>query len=84
MCKELLAISVNRVVGEKRIIRKNGGPRRRKGTRGRRPQKNVMSQHIFSLTRDGCFTTTTFRNCLQNLLLDKESDFYQELVDIIG
>jgi hypothetical protein len=28
-------ISVNRVVDKKRIIGKNGGPRRRKGTRGR-------------------------------------------------
>jgi hypothetical protein len=28
-------IPVNRVVDKKRIIGKNGGPRRRKGTRGR-------------------------------------------------
>jgi hypothetical protein len=35
MCKEMLVISVNRVVDKKRIIRKNGGPRRRKGTLGR-------------------------------------------------
>jgi hypothetical protein len=35
MCKELLVIPVNRVVDKKRIIRKNGGPRRRKNTRGR-------------------------------------------------
>jgi hypothetical protein len=34
MCKELPVISVNRVVDKKRIIEKNGGPRRRKDTRG--------------------------------------------------
>jgi hypothetical protein len=36
MCKEMLVIPVNRVVDTKRLIRKNGGgPRRRRGTRGR-------------------------------------------------
>jgi hypothetical protein len=35
MCKELPVIQVNRVVDKKRIMRKNGGPRRRKSTRGR-------------------------------------------------
>jgi hypothetical protein len=35
MCTELLVIPVNKVVDPKRIIRKNGGPRRRTGTRGR-------------------------------------------------
>jgi hypothetical protein len=35
MCKELPVIPVNRVVDKKRIIRKNGGPRKRKGTKGR-------------------------------------------------
>jgi hypothetical protein len=35
MCKEMLVIPVNRGVGKKRIIVKNGGPRRRRGTRGR-------------------------------------------------
>jgi hypothetical protein len=34
MCKEMLVILVNMVVDKKRIIRKNGGPRRRRGTRG--------------------------------------------------
>jgi hypothetical protein len=34
MCKEMLAIMVNKAVDRKRIIGKNGGPRRR-GTRGR-------------------------------------------------
>jgi hypothetical protein len=34
MCKELPVILVNRVVDLKRIG-KNGGPRRRRGTRGR-------------------------------------------------
>jgi hypothetical protein len=34
MCKELPVILVNVVVDRKRIIGKNGGPRRRRGTRG--------------------------------------------------
>jgi hypothetical protein len=34
MCREIPVILVNRVVGKKRIIRKNGGPRRRSGTSG--------------------------------------------------
>jgi hypothetical protein len=38
----MLVIVVNRVVDKKRINGKNGGgPRRRRGTRGRWPQKNV-------------------------------------------
>ena len=41
-----------------------------------------VSMTIFS--RHGCFSTATFQNCLQNLLLDNKSQFYQELVDIIG
>jgi hypothetical protein len=35
MCEEMPVILVNKVVAPKRIIRKNGGPRRRRGTRGR-------------------------------------------------
>jgi hypothetical protein len=36
MCKEMPVIPVNKVVDSKRIIRKNGGPRRRRrGRRGR-------------------------------------------------
>jgi hypothetical protein len=34
MCKEMQVIPVSRVVDPKRIIGKNGGPRRRKGTIG--------------------------------------------------
>jgi hypothetical protein len=34
MCKEVTVILVYRVVDPKRIIGKNGGPRRRRGTRG--------------------------------------------------
>jgi hypothetical protein len=34
MSKELPGIQVNKVLDLKRIIRKNGGPRRRRGTRG--------------------------------------------------
>jgi hypothetical protein len=35
MCKEMQVIFINRVVDPKRITGKNGGPRRRIGTRGR-------------------------------------------------
>jgi hypothetical protein len=35
MCKEMQVISVDRVVDKKRIIGKNGGPKRRRGKRGR-------------------------------------------------
>jgi hypothetical protein len=35
MCKEMPVIPVNRVVDAKIKIRENGGPRRRRGTRGR-------------------------------------------------
>jgi hypothetical protein len=31
MCKEMLVIPVNRVVDKKRLVRKNGGTRRRSG-----------------------------------------------------
>jgi hypothetical protein len=34
MCKEMLVIPVNMVVDPKRILEKNGGPRRRRGTGG--------------------------------------------------
>jgi hypothetical protein len=34
MCKEMPFIPVDRAVDKKRIIGKNGGPRRRRGTRG--------------------------------------------------
>jgi hypothetical protein len=33
MCKAMPVILVNRVVYPNRIVRKNGGPRRRRGTR---------------------------------------------------
>jgi hypothetical protein len=34
MCKEMPIIQVNKVEDPKRVIGKNGGPRRRRGTRG--------------------------------------------------
>jgi hypothetical protein len=43
MCKEMLVILVNKVVDPKRIIGKNGSPRRRRNsTRGRRPKKYII------------------------------------------
>jgi hypothetical protein len=41
-------IPVNRAVDPKRIIRKNGGPRRRKGTRGRWPTKKLPAKTYLS------------------------------------
>jgi hypothetical protein len=35
MCKEMPVITVNKVVDQIRIIGKNGGPRKRRGTTGR-------------------------------------------------
>jgi hypothetical protein len=43
MCKEIPVILVDRVVDKKRIIRQNGEPKRRRGTRGfcpHPPKKN--------------------------------------------
>jgi hypothetical protein len=34
MCKEMAVIPVYKMVGKKKIIPKNGGTRRRRGTRG--------------------------------------------------
>jgi hypothetical protein len=42
MCKEMPVILVNMVVYPKRIIGKNWGPRRRRGTRSCWPQKKVF------------------------------------------
>jgi hypothetical protein len=45
MCKEMLVILVNKVVDPKRIISKNGGPRRRRGTRGRWPPQKIINKN---------------------------------------
>jgi len=39
---------------------------------------------ILGLCRTDCFGSETFRECLQSLLLNQESDQYLELVEIIG
>lgn len=39
---------------------------------------------VHGLCRADCFGSDTFRECLQSLLLGQESDFYMELVEIIG
>jgi hypothetical protein len=44
MCKEMPVIPVNKVVDPKRIIRKNGGSSRRRGTRVRLPKKNFLPE----------------------------------------
>jgi hypothetical protein len=46
MCKEMPVILVNKVVVPKRIIGKNGGPRRRRGTRGRWPKKKHIENQM--------------------------------------
>jgi hypothetical protein len=42
MCKELPVILVNKVVDPKRIIRKNGGPRRKERHKGSLTQKKTF------------------------------------------
>jgi hypothetical protein len=54
MCKEVPVIPVNRVVDKKGIIRKNGGPRRRRGKRGRRPTKKDFLKHRRLRIRKKC------------------------------
>jgi hypothetical protein len=54
MCKEIPAIPVNRVVDPKRIIGKNGGPRRRRGTRG--PGTPLTRSLRVELMADGFLT----------------------------
>jgi hypothetical protein len=44
MCKEVPILPANKVVDPKRIIGKNAGPRRRKGTRGADPKKSPTGQ----------------------------------------
>jgi len=39
---------------------------------------------VHSLCRKDCFSSDTFKQCLQSLLLEKESQFYLDLVQIIG
>jgi hypothetical protein len=39
---------------------------------------------VLGLCRSDCFGSDTFSECLQSLLLQQESDFYLELVEIIG
>jgi hypothetical protein len=39
MCKEILVILINWAEATERIVGKNGGPRRRRGTRGSLTQK---------------------------------------------
>jgi hypothetical protein len=44
MCKEMPVIPIDMVMDEKIIVRNCGGPRRRRGTRGRWPQKDQIRQ----------------------------------------
>jgi hypothetical protein len=57
MCKEMPVIPVNKVVDPKRIIGKNGRPRRRRGTRVA-DQKNI-SVSIFTPGRQNLFRRKT-------------------------
>ena len=49
----------------------------------RRPSPIVIAIHSFPCRMD-CFSTNTFRQCLQSLLLDEDSNTYLEMVEIIG
>jgi hypothetical protein len=55
MCKEMPAIPVERVVDNKRVIRTNGGPRRRRGTRGRWPPKRPIGKNSPNLVTRSLF-----------------------------
>jgi hypothetical protein len=46
MCKEMPVIPVNKVADPKRIIGKNGGPRRRRGTKKHCRQKKTHGCHF--------------------------------------
>jgi hypothetical protein len=66
----MLVIPVNRVVDTKRIIGKNGGPRRRKGTRGQKSfdiflllKATPYTPTLFNLTTHNCDTTTHLGKC---------------------
>jgi len=39
---------------------------------------------VHGMCRKDCFSTETFQQCLQSLLLDQKTEFYTELVNIIG
>ncbi|CAB4066568.1 unnamed protein product [Lepeophtheirus salmonis] len=39
---------------------------------------------VHGFCRSDCFSSHTFKQCLQSLLLEKESEFYLEMVEIIG
>jgi hypothetical protein len=71
MCKEMPVIPVSRVVDPKRIIRKNGGLRRRKGTRGCRPKK----QNISSVQRKQCDQMGRKQGCQMAYFQTKNPDF---------
>jgi hypothetical protein len=43
MCKKMVVIPINRVVDKKRIIGKNGGPRKRRGIADPKTTKNVRN-----------------------------------------
>jgi hypothetical protein len=51
MYKEMLVIPVNRVVGKKRTIRKNGGPRRRHGALVAYVGRYLSTQFLFAQAR---------------------------------
>jgi hypothetical protein len=57
MCKEMPVIPVNKAVDPKRIIRKNGGPGRRRGTRGCKKVAKLPHWLNFMLPSNklGCF-----------------------------
>jgi len=46
---------------------------------------NLMrAPEVHGMCRRDCFSTETFQQCLQTLLLEKDSQIYMEMVQIIG
>jgi hypothetical protein len=71
-CKELLVISVNKVADLKRIIGKNGRPRRRRGIKGSLTQKNRVVSWVencipwYKTTYQGTKLSTWVLNLLKD------------------
>jgi hypothetical protein len=55
MCKEMPVIPVNKVVDPKRIIEKNGGPRRRSLTPPQKKQKMAGSPSHYPISYEANF-----------------------------
>jgi hypothetical protein len=73
MGMEMPAIPVNRVVNPKRIIRKNGGPRRRRGTRGRWPPPPPPKKIVLRKSKKKVILVTLNSNDWDNIEIFDET-----------